>query len=937
MTSDHEQISRRAIATLPSPLKTWLKARNWARLRPIQSHSVLQMAAVEAKGARHDILLSAPTAGGKTTAALMPLMARQLSQNAPTEPGFSVLYISPLKALIRQQADKEREIASLAAVVEEKQEVPFAVHPWNGDISDSRKKVAVQNPSGIMLITPESIEGRLLHDPMWLRDALAPLDAIVIDELHAYFDTPRGRHLFSILARLDALRAGRPSPVRIALSATLGDDSGPEERLNSFDQIRTLLRPDGCHPVTALTEFGVFDPGRASSASESVFDLSLNIVSEKESTPTQLAREPVAPITPEARMALEEAEEESERDAIAERHSRTLSPGEATMVEQITELFKDFGKVRNGKIVGPSSALVFANSRQMVEDMTVAFREKLPRVRFGEAWEDEVNKLRGRVIDTEVALAALREEKNHNVAEEEKLLGRLKRQQSIHSRFSDSNLFFTHHASLDAAVRHHAENRMQSESVGCVLVCTTTLELGIDVGTIENVVQIGAGASVSSLRQRLGRSRRVAQMRRLYDDPASVGAANKARKATAKKRKVKGDNPRLDIFIVERTGAADEVGLLPALRLQSFQALAQLKCLRERAFEPPGNSALDLSTLTHQILCSLKQAESAKSLTVAELREMMTVAGPFAATADTTVRAKGDMSVFDALIAYLADGYRGPGFVTLDKSEGEPYDKQYILLTNAGNKRVLQRDVYASFRTSEEYSVRTATGRVGSLDLRAPVAPGQFIALRGRGWEVQWVSLTRKEIRVRPAATGRAPRFPGDPIPVSEMVVRRMSELYEMSDIELARVLETVDLKGEGFKESIEKGRQAYAEAELNQARVLARDGNVLVFPWAGEAKMNAYLAVLRACLLRASAIGPVIILPNITKERLARTMQTHSALLRRLKDRPEELVRDFISRPNGKFDDVLAPYFWRYDFVSNRLDPDGVEEAISVLTSPGA
>jgi ATP-dependent Lhr-like helicase len=166
-------------------------------------------------------LLLAPTAGGKTEAAALPVLSRMLlSEWQPT----SVLYVCPIKALLNNLEHRLTHYAGL---------VGRTVQVWHGDVSAGTKRRAIGDRKDILLTTPESLEG-LLVSPKVERDAFfGQLRAVVIDELHAFAADDRGWHLRSILHRLDQYA---PEPLqRIGLSATV---SNP-------DQLLQWLAPTG--------------------------------------------------------------------------------------------------------------------------------------------------------------------------------------------------------------------------------------------------------------------------------------------------------------------------------------------------------------------------------------------------------------------------------------------------------------------------------------------------------------------------------------------------------------------------------------------------------------------------------------------------------------------------------------------------------------------
>lgn len=173
----------------------------WTSLRPTQ------LEAIDPILAGTHCLLLAPTAGGKTEAAVIPVFSRMLSEEWQ---GVSVLYVCPIKALLN---NLEERLARYAAYFGR------TVQVWHGDISPSKKKRALAQPPDILLTTPESIEGMLIS-PRVERDAwFGQLRAVVVDELHAFAGDDRGWHLRSLMARLE--RYARAPVQRLGLSATV--------------------------------------------------------------------------------------------------------------------------------------------------------------------------------------------------------------------------------------------------------------------------------------------------------------------------------------------------------------------------------------------------------------------------------------------------------------------------------------------------------------------------------------------------------------------------------------------------------------------------------------------------------------------------------------------------------------------------------------------
>jgi len=220
----------------------------WSTLRPTQ------LAAIAPIHAGTHCLLLAPTAGGKTEAAAIPILSRMLFE---AWPGTSVLYICPIKALLN---NLEHRLSHYAGLVGRHVEV------WHGDISQSRKKRALRDAPDILLTTPESVEAMLISvridRPGWFGN----LRAVIVDELHAFAGDDRGWHLRSVLHRLDRYLE-RPLQ-RIGLSATV---SNPSELL-------TWLAPTGSRCVV----------GNASVSTDA--DVTIDHVGSLENAATVIAR-----------------------------------------------------------------------------------------------------------------------------------------------------------------------------------------------------------------------------------------------------------------------------------------------------------------------------------------------------------------------------------------------------------------------------------------------------------------------------------------------------------------------------------------------------------------------------------------------------------------------------------------------------------------------
>ncbi len=189
---------------LAPALQDYIYTQGWTELRPAQAAACQVIFDTDAH-----LLLAAGTAAGKTEAAFLPLLS-VLHQRPSRSVG--ALYISPLKALIDDQFARLRDLL---------RQSDLPVVAWHGDSAASGKQRLLAAPDGILQTTPESLESLLLNRAHRLPALFGDLQFVVIDELHALMDSPRGQQLQCQLVRL--ARAAGCRPRRIGLSATVGD------------------------------------------------------------------------------------------------------------------------------------------------------------------------------------------------------------------------------------------------------------------------------------------------------------------------------------------------------------------------------------------------------------------------------------------------------------------------------------------------------------------------------------------------------------------------------------------------------------------------------------------------------------------------------------------------------------------------------------------
>lgn len=203
----------------------------WNGLRPTQAQAVGPILAGQ------DTLVLAPTAGGKTEAATFPLLSRMANEDWQ---GVSVLYICPLRALLNNLTPRIHGYA---------QWLGRSAALWHGDVGQSQRQRILADRPDILLTTPESLEAMLVSTKVDPRLLFSGLQAVVIDEIHAFAGDDRGWHLLGVLERLSRI-AGREVQ-RIGLSATVGNPDFLVSWLQGSFTARahTVVAPPSSTPV----------------------------------------------------------------------------------------------------------------------------------------------------------------------------------------------------------------------------------------------------------------------------------------------------------------------------------------------------------------------------------------------------------------------------------------------------------------------------------------------------------------------------------------------------------------------------------------------------------------------------------------------------------------------------------------------------------------
>ncbi|MBO4819332.1 MAG: DEAD/DEAH box helicase [Firmicutes bacterium] len=188
-------------------IQDYIYRSGWKALRGVQNAAGEAIFCTD-----ENVLLTASTASGKTEAAFFPILT--LLEEEPSS-SVGVLYIAPLKALINDQFGRLNEVCEEAGI---------PVYRWHGDVAQSQKRKLIQKPSGILQITPESLESLMINKHMEIPSLFQDLRFVVVDEIHSLLRADRGLQTFCLIERL--CRLAGCDPRRVGLSATIGN---PEE------------------------------------------------------------------------------------------------------------------------------------------------------------------------------------------------------------------------------------------------------------------------------------------------------------------------------------------------------------------------------------------------------------------------------------------------------------------------------------------------------------------------------------------------------------------------------------------------------------------------------------------------------------------------------------------------------------------------------------
>lgn len=683
---------------------------------------------------RDDVVISAATAAGKTEAAFLPLLTRlwqgksltdgtgDLGVESSTAPRGVILYVAPVKALINDQVERLRVFC-------ERMDIP--VYPWHGDVGESPRKRFFADPRGVVLITPESLESLLFRRGAELRQVFAELEAVVVDELHAFIGNVRGRQLQSLLHRLEAQLGERVQ--RIGLSATLGDMGLAAE----------FLRPSHGESVHTVATTGD--------------ERSIQLVVKAILQPRTVT--------------------ETKQDA----HWAIAD-----------ELFE---RLRG------ANYLVFPAGVGMVEFYADALRKHC---------EDE-----GLPVT-----------------------------------------YFPHHGRLAKGEREGTEAELKHGNLPVTAICTTTLEMGIDIGTIKGVVQIGAPQTVASLCQRVGRAgRREGEVAVLWQycvaDTLSPGADS-----------------------------------VDSLYEDLVQAVAVIQLFLAKWYEPPTVGALHYSTLVQQVLSVVAERHG---VTAAQAYRVLCQTGPFKNVSETD---------FIALLRAMA----AKDLLIQDAN-------RLLLHGTRGERMVNHYTFYAAFPDSQEYRLRQGGKELGTLPLPGTSKRGDVITFAGRRWFIEKIDHEKRLVELSVSALGKLPRTGGNVMPVHQRVRQEMRAILASGDIPV-----WLDATA---KSLLCDAQRQYKALQLDGTCYVVEGHTIYLFLWQSDQVQAALAILLMSRGMQADNNGICVEVKHTTPAALA---DAFANIADQPCPPPEQILKRAQVRNPEKWDWVLPDDLFLASYASRAL-----------------
>ncbi len=356
----------------------------------------------------------------------------------------------------------------------------------------------------------------------------------------------------------------------------------------------------------------------------------------------------------------------------------------------------------------------------------------------------------------------------------------------IAERRGERDFFSIHHGNLSAALREAAELDLKDDDAVNTTCSTVTLELGIDIGKLERVVQLESPSSVSSMLQRLGRSGR------------------------------RGAPPEM-MLVFREERPLPNTPLPQLIPWQLLQAIAIIQLyVEERFIEPPRLKKLPFSLLFQQTLSVLA---ASGELTAAALAQRVLTLPPFENVNREDYKA-------------LLNGMLQNEFIEKTETGG-------LIVGLAGERLTSSFKFYAVFKDSEDFTVRCGSDEIGTVTSTPPV--GDRFALAGRVWEVEEIDLPSKMIYVRAVEGKMKISWPGDSGEIHTRILKRMRKVLEEDTV-------YPYLKPQAAERLREARLTARKTGMLSSPLVHLGGYSWCLFPWLGTRSFRTLRKLIGSC-----------------------------------------------------------------------------------------
>jgi ATP-dependent Lhr-like helicase len=455
----------------------------------------------------------------------------------------------------------------------------------------------------------------------------------------------------------------------------------------------------------------------------------------------------------------------------------------------------------------------------------------------------------------------------NNRSETETIVSTLREQ----ARFENApDIYHVHHGSIAATLREDAEAAMQSNAPA-VIAATLTLEMGIDIGQLERVIQINAPVSVASFLQRLGR--------------------------TGRRRK-----PADMRFVCTESVLATEDDLPRRLPWQLLQCIAVIQLYVEARWIEPIQAVCYPFSLLYQQTFSILATQS--ELTPPELAKEVLSLPPFRHVTQEEYR---------QLLQY---------WIGLDHLQVTA--KGGLMIGIQGEKIVRNFRFYAVFPDQTEYRVKGETGEIGNISIAPSI--GQQVSLAGRTWRVEEIDEKRRLVWVKPIEGIGGISWRGTTgVQIHTKVLQRMRQVLQ-EKIEYPYLLEKA-------RSRLFSARQLAQREGITDSKIIALTENEFcLFPWLGTRAFATLERVINYWLRQSvdiqkiKAVSPYYFLIKLGKNSEIDDFMTALIEICKKDLTVEDLVASGEAPKLQKYDDFIPQNLRRKALARDYLDLEALQ-----------